>query len=82
MLSTQPDPLSPPGYTLYKHIDLYLFTRGGQNEDCQPSTSIFILNTTCLRHRLPKKKGRIVQFLITILDLWKSRGIGRNVFLH
>jgi hypothetical protein len=27
-----------------------------------------------------KKKGRIVRFLLTTLDLWKSRGIGRDVF--
>ncbi len=27
-----------------------------------------------------KKKGRIVRFLLTTLDLWKSRCIGRDVF--
>jgi hypothetical protein len=26
------------------------------------------------------KKGSIVRLLLTTLDLWKSRGIGRNVF--
>jgi hypothetical protein len=31
MLSTQPDPISPPRHALYKYIPLYLFTqvRGG-----------------------------------------------------
>ncbi len=28
----------------------------------------------------PKKKGRIVRLMLTTLDLWKSRGIGRVVF--
>ncbi len=28
MLSTQPDPLPLPCYTLYKYIPLYLFTTG------------------------------------------------------
>jgi hypothetical protein len=28
-----------------------------------------------------KKKGRIVRLLLATLDLWKSRGIGHDVFL-
>jgi hypothetical protein len=29
-----------------------------------------------------KKKCRIARLRLTSLDLWKSRGIGGNVFLH
>ncbi len=37
-------------------------------------------STSCQRHRLPSKKGRIVRLLLTTLDLWKSQGIGCDVF--
>ncbi len=54
--------------------------RGGQNEDCLYSISISTFDTTCPRHCLPYKKGRIVRSLHTTFDLWKSRGIVHNGF--
>jgi len=45
----------PPAFQTYctRYSTVCPNTRGGQNEDRLPSTSISIFDTTCRRHRLP-----------------------------